>query len=251
MYIDTHCHLNYAELYNNRQTVIEQALDAGVSYIITIGTDIKSSELSVRIADEFPSVYAAVGIHPTDLPHVKDGWQKELTRLIKHPKVKAIGEIGLDYYWDTTKPVDQYQFLTEQIEIAKDFALPMLIHNRRADDDIKAILLKHNYFKGVLHCYSGDDYFAKEMLNLGLHISFTGNITYGSKKLQRSVNIVPLDRLMLETDAPYITPVPYKTETNEPKYIPIIAEKVAEIKNLPVAYIEEGTTQTAINFFNL
>lgn len=251
MYIDTHCHLNYAELYNNRQAVIERAIESGVTYIITIGTDIKTSELSVRIADEFPSVYAAVGIHPTDLPHIKDGWQKELIQLIKHPKVKAIGEIGLDYYWDTTKPADQYQFLTEQIEIAKSFSLPMIIHNRRADEDIKAILLKHNYFKGVLHCFSGDEYFAKEMLNLGLHISFTGNITYGSKKLQRSVNVVPLDRLMLETDAPYITPVPYKTETNEPKYIPIIAEKVAEIKNLPVAYIEEGTTQTAINFFNL
>ncbi|HCK99546.1 MAG TPA: hydrolase TatD, partial [Candidatus Marinimicrobia bacterium] len=112
MYIDTHCHLNYAELYDNRQTVIERALEAGVTSIITIGTDIKSSELSVRIAEEFPSVYAAVGIHPTDLPHVKDGWQKELTRLIKHPKVKAVGEIGLDYYWNTTKPTDQYQFLT-------------------------------------------------------------------------------------------------------------------------------------------
>jgi len=251
MYIDTHCHLNYPELYEDRKSIIERAYTVGVNQIITIGTDIESSEICIKIAEEFDSVYVAVGIHPTDLQSAKESWQQELIQLAKHPKVKAIGEIGLDYYWNTTKPEDQHRFLSEQIEIAKDLNLPLVIHNRRADEDIKTILMKHNYFNGVLHCYSSDEHFAQEMLDLGLHISFTGNITYGSKKLQRALKIVPTNRLMLETDAPYITPVPHKGQTNEPAYIPLIAEKIAEIKNLPLSDIASGTTQTAIKFFNL
>ncbi len=251
MYIDTHCHLNLPELYKNRQKIVKRAVDAAVTDIITIGTDIESSNQSIEIANEFPNVYAAAGIHPTDLLKVDDRWQDELIALLKHPKVVAVGEIGLDYYWDTTTHNDQKRFLSQQIEIAKTLNLPMILHNRRADDDIKKMLIMHNYFNAVLHCYSSDEQFAREMLKLGLRFSFTGNITYGSKKLQRALNVIPLDRLMLETDAPFITPVPHKGRTNEPAYIPFIAEKIAEIKETTIEEVAEKTTKNAIHFFNL
>jgi len=251
MFIDTHCHLDCPQLYNSRSEVIERAKAAGVKQIITIGTDLKTSQTAIEIATEFPAVFAAVGIHPTEINHCSKGWKDKLIELSKHPKVKAIGEIGLDYYWQTTDPGEQQQFLHQQIEIAKEVKLPIILHNRRADNDIKSILIDHSYYRGVLHCYSSDEYFAKEMLDLGLHISFTGSITYGSKRLQRALSIILIDRLMLETDAPYITPEPYKKSTNEPKYIPLIAAKIAEIKNLPLHDIEEGTTKTAREFFNI
>jgi len=251
MFIDTHCHLDCTPLYTRRREIIEQAQAAGVEQIITIGTDLQSSRTAIEIATEFPAVFAAVGIHPTEINHCPKGWQKQLIELTKYPKVKAIGEIGLDYYWQTTDPAEQQRFLHAQIEIAKKVKLPIILHNRRADSDIKSVLVEHGYYQGVLHCYSSDEYFAKEMLDLGMHISFTGSITYGSKRLQQALSIVPINRLMLETDAPYITPEPCKKNTNEPKYIPLIAAKIAEIKNLPLKEIEEGTTQTARKFFNI
>ena len=251
MFIDTHCHLDCPQLYNNRSEVIERAKAVGVEQIITIGTDLQSSRTALEIADEFATVFAAVGIHPTEVNHCQIEWQEQLIELTKHPKVKAIGEIGLDYYWQTTDPAEQQRFLHAQIEIAKKVKLPIILHNRRADSDIKSVLIEHGYHQGVLHCYSSDEYFAREMLDLGLHISFTGSVTYGSKRLQQVLSIVPLNRLMLETDAPYITPEPYKKSTNEPKYIPLIAAKIAEIKNLPLKEIEKGTTQTARKFFNI
>jgi TatD DNase family protein len=251
MYIDTHCHLNFPELYKNRRAIVKRALAAKVTKIITIGTDIESSKQSIKIAEEFPNVYAAVGIHPTDLLNAESQWQDELRTLLKHPKVVAVGEIGLDYYWDTTTPIDQKRFFSEQIEIAKSLNIPMILHNRRADVDIKETVLKHNYFNAVLHCFSSTDDFARQMLELGLHISFTGNITYGSKKLHRALQAIPSDRLMLETDAPFITPVPFKDKTNEPAYIPVIAEKIAEIKETTVEAIAASTTKTALHFFDL
>lgn len=251
MYIDTHCHLNFPELYDKRKTIVERAIATDVTKIVTIGTDIESSRRSVEIAAEFPEVYAAVGVHPTDLLNVDSNWQDELADLLRQPKVVAIGEIGLDYYWDTTEPEDQKRFFKAQIDIAKRLSLPMIIHNRRADADIKTILLEKQYFNGVLHCYSSDEIYAAEMLDLGLLLSFTGNVTYGSKKLRRVLQKVPLDRIMLETDAPFITPVPHKSETNEPAYIPFIAENIAEIKNIPLATIAATTTRTALKFFHI
>jgi len=251
MYIDTHCHLNYPELYQNRAVIIKRAKAAQVNRIITIGTDLESSRQSLSIADEFPNVYAAAGIHPTDLLKVNDNWKEELRKHLNHEKVVAVGEIGLDYYWDTTKPEDQKHFFAEQIEIARESDLPMIIHNRRADQDMHNLLAQHNYFNGVLHCYSSDEHFAETMLDLGLLLSFTGNVTYGSKKLERVIRTVPLEKIMLETDAPFITPVPHKGETNEPAFIPLIARRIAEIKEIPVSVVASTTTQTACRFFGL
>ena len=251
MYIDTHCHLNLPELYENRKAVVERAVVADVGKIITIGTDIESSIKSVEIADEFPEVFAAVGVHPTDLLKVGHDWKEQLVELLQHPKVVAVGEIGLDYYWDTTTPEDQKSFLSEQIELAKSLNYPIILHNRRADDDIKTILKDHNYYNGVLHCYSSDEHFADEMLGMSLHFSFTGNITYGSKKLQRVLRTIPLKQIMLETDAPFITPVPHKSKINEPAYIPLIAQQIANVKDISLETVEITTTQNALCFFSL
>ena len=148
MYIDTHCHLTFPELYENQHAIIKRAHDANVTKIITIGTDIESSEQSVIIAEEFPNVFAAVGIHPTDLAKVSDDWQAELISLLDHPKVVAVGEIGLDYYWDTTTKEDQLRFLADQIEIAKSADLPMILHNRRASP----IQLRRSRWLQLLPC---------------------------------------------------------------------------------------------------
>ncbi len=251
MFIDTHCHLNYAPLWENIDRVLDEAAAVGVGKILCIGTDIESSQKALRLAEKYPQIYAAAGVHPNDSALVKAGWQMELLQLCGHEKVVAVGEVGLDYYRDHAGPETQIRCFSEQIDLAKELGLPLVIHNRRADEDVKLVLIEHHYTNAVLHCYSGDAEYARAMIELGLHISFTGNVTYGSRKTERAVQAVPIDRLMLETDAPYITPVPHKGESNQPAFIPLIAAKVAELKAVSIAEVETATTENAIQFFQL
>ncbi len=251
MFIDTHCHLNYSPLYKQVNSVIKRALDAGVEQLICVGTDIPSSGKAIHLAEQYSNVFAAVGIHPHDTEAAKSGWQKELIEFTKHDKVVAIGEIGLDYYRNYAPEEIQIAFFSEQIEIAKDLQLPVVIHNRQADKDIKDILTKCNYYNCVLHCYSSNADYAKEMLQLGLYISFTGSVTYGSKKMAKAVEVVPFNRLMLETDSPFLTPSSKRGETNEPANIPLIAQKIAELKGCTVDNVASRTTKTAFRFFDL
>ena len=251
MFIDTHCHLNYSPLSDDIQHYIEAAQKAGVKRMICIGTDIDSSRQAIQIAENFPAVFVSTGIHPNDSAQVKAGWQMEVLELAQHPKVVAIGEIGLDYYRDHASPETQIRAFSEQIELAQELQLPLVIHNRRANEDVKMIIREHGYFHAVLHCYSSTAEYAEEMLDLGLHLSFTGNVTYGSRKTEKAVRATPLDRLMLETDAPFITPVPHKGQPNQPAYIPLIAAKIAELKQLSIEEVEQHTSETATRFFGL
>jgi len=251
MYIDTHCHLNYSPLYEQVNNVIKRALDVGVEQLVCVGTDIPSSIKAVLLAEKYSNVFASVGIHPHDTEAAKSGWQKKLIEFTEHDKVVAIGEIGLDYYRNYAPEEIQIAFFSEQIEIAKNLQLPVIIHNRQADKDIKNILTEHNYYNCVLHCYSSNADYAKEMLQLGLHISFTGSVTYGSKKTAKAVEAVPFNRLMLETDSPFLTPSSKRGDTNEPANIPLIAQKIAELKGCSVDNVASRTTETACNFFNL
>lgn len=251
MYIDTHCHLNYSPLYERVENIIQRALDACVKQLICVGTDISSSKKAILLAEQYSNVFATVGIHPHDTETAKPSWQKELIEFTKHNKVVAIGEIGLDYYRNYAPKEIQIAFFSKQIEIARDLLLPIIIHNRRADEDIKDILTKYNYYNGVLHCYSSNEDYASKMLQLGLHISFTGSVTYGSKKTEKAVEIVPFDRLMLETDSPFLSPLSKRGQTNEPANIPLIAQKIAELKECSIDDVTSKTTQTARRFFNL
>lgn len=251
MFVDTHAHLTYPTLRVQLPDVIDRAKAAGVTRIINVATDLASSETVIESVAKYDCVYAAVGIHPQDSANLPPDWQKRLRELLSLPKVVAVGEIGLDYYRDYSPKETQIEVFREQISIAKDIGLPMILHDRQAHEDLKQVLTEIGYFRGVLHCFSGNAAFAQEMLDLGLYISFTGNATYGNKKTNLAVQTVALDKLMLETDAPFLTPEGKRGETNEPANIPLIAIKIAELKNLPVEAIETATTQNAIDFFNL
>jgi TatD DNase family protein len=251
MYIDTHCHLTYDPLAKDLDSVLQRALEAGIVQLITVATDLTTARKCITLAERYPAVFATVGIHPSDLKSARPGWQKEIEDIAGHPKIIAIGEIGIDYYWNHSDANTQQRFFREQLELAKNLALPAIIHNRRADDDIKTALLASANSEGVLHCYSSTADFAEEMQALGLHISFTGNATYGSKKTENAIRATCLERLMLETDAPFLTPASQRGQSNEPANLPLIAAKIAEIKNLPIKTVAIKTTETARQFFQL
>lgn len=251
MFIDTHAHLTYSPLYEKIGDVIQRAIDAGVQQIVCVGTDFQSSNRAIALAEKYSCVFPTVGIHPHDSEKLSKVWQKELAELCRHPKVASIGEIGLDYYRCSAPRETQLAILAEQIEIAESYDLPVILHNRLADDDMEYCLMRCHYFNGVLHCFSSNTIFAEKMLKLGLHISFTGNVTYGSPKSEKAVKIVPLNKLMLETDSPYLTPGEKRGEINEPAFLPLIAQKIAELKNVSVEIIEQKTTETARRFFKL
>ncbi len=251
-FIDTHAHLNYNPLLKNHEAVIAEALKSNVIKIIVVGTDIQNSFAAIKLAEKFDNVYAAAGYHPHDIENAKEGWQKELERLLRHEKTVALGEIGLDYYRNYSPHDLQKKFFPAQIEMARSMNLPMIIHNRAADDDTLDILQKTGYTKGVMHCFGSDADYAKKMVELGLMISFTGNITYkNNKKGRQAVQATPIEKLMLETDCPFLSPEPRRGKTNQPANIPFIADKVAELKSLSIEEVAEITTENANRFFKL
>lgn len=251
-FIDTHAHINYKPLLQNHEQVIEEALANNISKIICVGTDIPNSFTAIKLAEKYDFIYAAAGFHPHDIESAKDGWQKELERLLAHEKCIAVGEIGLDYFRNYSPHPLQHTFFNEQIEIAKSVNLPMIIHNREADDDTTKILDQHGYMNAVMHCFGSDAAYAKQMVARGLMISFTGNITYNkNEKGHKAVQATPMEHLMLETDCPFLAPVPKRGKTNEPANIPFIADKVAELKHIDIEEVAEITTDNAIGFFNL
>lgn len=251
MLIDTHCHLNLSPLIQNYEEVIARAIDSGVKKFICAGIDIETSIVALEISEKFNCVYPACGVHPHDSGSVKDGWQKELESLVENERVVAVGETGLDFYRNYSPKEDQIKAFVFQIELAKQFGKPLIIHNRKADEKIKEALRGKDYFYGVLHCYSSSPEFALEMLSLGLYFSFTGSITFGRRKTKEVLKALPLEKIMIETDSPFIVPAGLKVEYNEPMYLPWIAEKLSSIKGVPLSIVQEATTANAIKFFHL
>ncbi|MCH8011204.1 MAG: TatD family hydrolase [Candidatus Marinimicrobia bacterium] len=251
MFIDTHAHLYYNDLYIQLDDVVRRADEAGVNTIVCIGTDLSSSRNSISIAESYPNIYATVGIHPHDSKDAPSDYLSQIRELASHPKVVAIGEMGLDFYRNFS-PIDvQIDIFTEQLELAKELELPAIVHNRDADDKVIEVIRKVGIHYGVGHCFSSDIEMAEKLLELGFHISFTGNITFGNNNTEFVLKKVPLESIMLETDCPFLTPVPNRGKMNEPANIPYIASRVAEIKNVTKVKVAEVTTTTAINFFNL
>jgi TatD DNase family protein len=250
--IDTHCHLDFPQFDADRSLVIKAAQDAGVGYFINIGATLDSSASACNLAKQYPEVFASVGVHPHDADSFNFAAEEKLSQLAKNDKVVAIGETGLDYYRNLSSEKNQEQAFIKQIELAKALNLPLVLHCRQAEKQAMQILKTHMPFQAVVHCFSGDKDFLNDCLNLGFFISFTCNITYKkAQDLREMVKLTPLDRLMLETDAPYLSPEGFRGKRNTPVQIKLLAEQVAQIKGASFEQIADKTTQNALEFFKL
>jgi TatD DNase family protein len=248
MYIDTHCHLNFHQFDADRDAVVQRARDAGVEIIINPAVDLLTSRQAIELAERYPGVYAQVGVHPNDSANFGNETVAELAEMALHPKVVAIGEIGLDYYWERVPHAQQWVALEAQLDLAARLDLPVVLHCRDAHADLRDVLRKWvpgaqmqragDAMLGVLHAYSSDLTMAGEAFGWNMTLSFGGPLTFrNAKDLHSLLEQLPLERLMLETDAPYLTPHPHRGKRNEPAYIPLIAQGLADIKNLDVAQV--------------
>ncbi len=249
--IDTHTHYDDEMFDEDRNELLSKMLDESVQNIISIGCTLHRSELAVKLADKYEKIYATVGIHPEDCYDLPDDYINILRNMAANPKVVAIGEIGLDYHRDGFKRKLQIKTFKEQIELAQSLNLPIVVHSREATADTIEILKEYKP-KGVVHCYSGSAETAKEILDLGMNISFTGVLTFkNAKRAVEACEVIPIERLMLETDCPYMAPVPYRGQRCDSSMVINIAEKVAEIKNISVKNVVEICNENAVKFFGL
>jgi len=260
-FVDTHCHLNLDVFDNDRSQVIQRARENGIIRILIPGIDIETSRSALKYAWEFHEVYTAVGLHPNQGLSWTKGTISELRKLASEKKVVAIGEIGLDYYRDRAPIAIQQRIFEEQLELAAELGLPVIIHNREASDDIlKTIKKWHDELgirgikladhPGVMHSFSGDESFANEMISLNFKIGITGPVTFKkSMALQSVVAALPIESMFIETDSPYLTPHPFRGMRNEPANVRIVAEKVAELKDKKLEYIAKITTAEADKLF--
>ncbi|MDX1699842.1 MAG: YchF/TatD family DNA exonuclease [Melioribacteraceae bacterium] len=254
MFIDTHAHLYYPNFEGEIDQVISRAQNAGVKYIIVPGTDLATSKRAIELADEYSSVFAAVGVHPHDTNEWKDSFITTLKEFSTHPKVVAIGEIGLDYYYDFSPKENQLKAFRLQLDLALETSLPIIVHNRESNDDIMSIIreYKDTDLRAQFHCFAGNESDATELIDMGHYISFTGNITF--KKAENLIEIlksVKIDRLLLETDSPFMTPVPYRGKRNEPSNVLLVAEKIAEIHNIGIEDVSRITNHNVHKLFGI
>lgn len=263
MLIDTHAHLNFQAFENDFGEVLRRAQDEGVEKIINVGADLDSSSKAVEMAEKYENCFATVGIHPHHAENhldLKDS-VNALEKLAKNPKVVAIGETGLDYHpyknGGITNPQKQKQIFTTQLKLAKKLNLPVIFHCRDAHNDIFELIKPYvinsalDAIRGVFHCFSGDQKFLRSVSEMGFYVGFDGNITYkNAQNLRELVKSTPVERLLLETDCPYLSPEPLRGLRNEPKNVKIIARAVAEVKGLPIKVVEEQTAQNAQNLFS-
>ncbi|MBN1446762.1 MAG: TatD family hydrolase [Bacteroidetes bacterium] len=251
VFIDTHCHLFWPDFAEDLPQVIARARAAGVWRMIIPATDFVTFHQAVRIAEHDEDVFLAVGIHPHDAGMAGAGFVEELHALARHPRVVAIGEIGLDYHYDFCSPAVQQRVLHRQLEAAKELHLPVILHNRESDEDLLAVVREHQNgsLRGQFHCFSSDAAYALRVLESGFHISFTGNVTFKRSTLDPVLSLVPDNRLLLETDAPFMAPVPFRGKRNEPGYLPRIAGKFAEVRHQTVEHVASVTTSNAMALF--
>lgn len=251
--IDSHAHIYYRDYAGDFDDMLKRAEDAGVSAIVVVGTDIESSRESVELAEKYPQLYAAVGIHPHDAGRVTDACYDIIQALaVASEKVVAIGEIGLDFYRDRSPRDQQEVVFSRFLRMASALHKPVIIHDRDAHDRVMTILREETVRRGVLHCFSGDAEMAAEATKLGFHISIPGTITYpGNQKLRDVVQAISIDRMLVETDCPYLTPVPHRGKRNEPSYVRLAAEKLAEVKGLTLEDVARITTKNASDLFGI
>ncbi len=255
MLIDSHAHLDDLRYDTDRDNVLQRAQTAGIEAIVTIGCDLATSQTAVVLAHAHPNIFATIGVHPHEAKEIGEGWYESFRSLAQHPKVVAYGEIGLDYHYDHSPREIQRQRFREQIHLARELALPLVIHTREAQEDTVMILREEGAVDvgGVFHCFSGDMWLAKDALDLGFYLSFSGVLTFKNATMLRDIaKTVPLDRLMVETDCPYLAPVPYRGKRNEPAYVQYVAETLAEIRgNGSVESVARATVENTKRVFRI
>ena len=254
MLIDTHCHLDMSAYEADFEAVLERALAAGVTRIISVGIDLASSRRAIALAEKYEGVYATVGVHPHNVAKLSAADYAELQALCRQAKVVAYGEIGLDYVKNYAPVALQKEHFSRQVNLAKELQLPLVVHDREAHAEIMEILEAAAPFPagGVMHCFSGDAAFARRVLALGFHISIPGVVTFArAEMLQEAVREIPLSSLVLETDGPFLAPVPQRGRRNEPALLIHIARKVAELKGVSFEEVARQTTINAERLFGL
>ena len=250
---DTHAHLDDERFDEDRELLIEKLKEENVSLVVNPGADMKTSRAAIKLAEKYDFIYAAVGIHPHDVKDIKEEDLIELEQMAKHEKVVAIGEIGLDYYYDNSPRELQREFFIKQIELANKVNLPIIIHSRDASIQTYEILKEYKKDIGcVLHCFSQSMEMAELYLKLGSHLSFAGPLTFKkSHKLKEVARNMPLDKIFIETDSPYLTPEPFRGRRNDPAKVKYVAEELSNLRAISVDKIAEITMENAIKFFNI
>lgn len=252
MLIDTHVHLNNPALEENLDHYVNKALEADVQHMLVIGFTPDTNKKAIRIAETYPFIHASVGLHPTLAKDVTEEMLDRLEALLSHPQVHAIGECGLDLYWDDTYKNRQIEVFEHQLKLSKAYDLPIVVHMRDADELTYETMRKHAPLKGVMHSFSGSPEMARKFIDLGLHISLGGPVTFkNAKKPKEVAESVPIDKLLIETDAPFLAPHPYRGKQNDSSFIPLIARKIAELKGLSFEEVSEKTSENAVRLFNL
>tara|TARA_B100001123_G_C15302844_1_gene1021667 strand:- start:840 stop:1598 length:759 start_codon:yes stop_codon:yes gene_type:complete len=246
--IDTHCHLYDKKLYNDLEQIILNAKESNISKMICIGDNLNTSEKSIQISEKYSNIYASVGIHPHEAKNAPSEYLEKIAQKIIHKKVVAIGEIGLDYHYNFSNPKIQKNIFLGQLKLAKKLGLPTIVHCRDAYEDLYNVILDSKNNKGVIHCFSGDLEFAHKIIELGYYISFTGMITF-VKELEYIIEKIDLKHIMLETDSPYLAPIPYRGKINQPAYVNKVAEKIAAIKNISIEEVDTITSYNASSLF--
>ncbi|MFP7446973.1 TatD family hydrolase [Bacillus infantis] len=254
MLFDTHVHLNAEQFEEDLEEVIGRAQAEGVSHMVVVGFDRPTITKAMELAEAYDFIFACVGWHPVDAIDMTDEDLAWIEELAAHPKVVAIGEMGLDYHWDKSPKDVQKDVFRRQIRMAKKVKLPIVIHNRDATADVVEILREEGAGEvgGIMHCYSGSVEVAKECLDMNFYISLGGTVTFkNAKKPKEVAEAVPLEKLLIETDCPYLAPHPYRGKRNEPAYVKLVAEQIAELKGLAFKEVAEATTENAKRLFGI
>lgn len=253
MLFDSHAHLDNVRFDKDRDQVIKMIQENGIGWILNAGACMASSAASIQLAEQYSCIYAAVGVHPHDVKDIKGGDYEQLAEWTKHPRVVAIGEIGLDYYYDLSPRELQQQALVAQIDIARQTNMPIIIHDRDAHGDIMQIIKKEaKGLQGVFHCFSGSMEMMWEVIAMGFYVAFGGSVTFkNAAKLPAIAAAVPLDRLLVETDSPYLTPEPKRGRRNDPSYVKYVAEYIAALRQMEYGDLVAATTANAKELFKI
>ena len=249
MMIDTHCHINDIKYNLDVKEVISRAVESGVEKMICVGTDLKTSEKAIELASQYSEIYAAVGYHPHESKDTQKGYLYELEEMSKNLKVVAIGESGLDYHYNISPKNIQKKIFREQIELSQDIKLPIIMHNRNSSDDLLSIVESTKLEYGVVHCFSENWKVANKLISKNIKLSFTGMITFVKDPIHKVLEKINLEDFFLETDSPYLAPIPHRGKRNEPSLIKFIAKYIADVKQISPEEIIEHTTKNAFDFF--
>ncbi|MBY0026050.1 TatD family hydrolase [Priestia aryabhattai] len=254
MLFDTHVHLNAEQYEDDLQEVINRALEKGVQNMVVVGFDEPTIKKAIQIAEMYDFIYASVGWHPVDAIDMTDEHLAWIEELAQHPKVVALGEMGLDYHWDKSPKEVQKDVFRRQIRLARKVNLPIIIHNRDATEDVVTILKEEHVEEvgGIMHCFTGSIEVAKQCMDMNMYISFGGPVTFKNAKKPKEVAAeLPLDKLLIETDCPYLTPHPFRGKRNEPGYVSYVAEQIAELKGITYEELADITTANAKKLFGI